>query len=311
MEGSTGAQTVTGNNHPRRRGRTYDSSTTRDRDAGGRTRRSRGQRRRQGVYWMLTIPERIYPDGFTDIPFPEIVYFKGQLEEGDTTGYRHYQVLAVFRRKQSLRSVSGMFPETNCELTRSDAADEYVWKEDTRVPGSQFEFGIKPTRRNNQRDWDDIWEKAKTGRFLEIEASVRVQHYRTLRAIASDFSQPIGIERVVHVFCGRTGTGKSRRAWTEAGLEAYPKDPRSKFWDGYQGQNHIVIDEFRGGIDVSHLLRWCDRYPVRVEIKGSSTCLTAGRIWITSNLHPRYWYPGLDEDTLDALLRRLRIVEFE
>jgi len=288
------------------------TSTTGNSDAGGRTRRSRGSRRRQGIYWLLTIPQRMQPDGFTELPFPDtIAYFKGQLEEGGTTGYRHYQVLVIFKRKQSLGSVQRLFPESHCELSRSDAADQYVWKEDTRVPDSQFEFGIKPVRRNNPRDWDAIWEKAKTGQFLEIEASVRVQHYRTLRAIASDFSQPIGIERIIHVFCGRTGTGKSRRAWSEAGLEAYPKDPRSKFWDGYQGQNHVVIDEFRGGIDVSHMLRWCDRYPVRVEIKGSSSCLTAGRIWITSNLHPRYWYPGLDDDTLDALLRRLRIVEFE
>lgn len=272
---------------------------------------SRQQRRRQGVYWMLTIPERLYPHGFESIPFPDsIVYFKGQLEEGDTTGYRHYQVLAVFRRKQSHRSVSGLFPETNCELTRSDAADEYVWKEETRV-GPQFEFGIKPVRRNNSIDWDDVWEKAKTNALDQIQTSVRVQHYRTLRTIASDFSQPIGIERTVYVFCGPTSTGKSRRAWLEAGLEAYPKDPRSKFWDGYQGQKHIVIDEFRGGIDVSHLLRWCDRYPVRVEIKGSSTCLAAERIWITSNLHPKYWYPGLDADTLDAVLRRLTITEFQ
>jgi len=29
---------------------------------------------------------------------------------------------------------------------------------------------------------------------------------------------------------GTTGMGKSRRAWEEAGLNAYPKDPRSKFW---------------------------------------------------------------------------------
>jgi len=30
------------------------------------------------------------------------------------------------------------------ELSRSDAAAEYVWKEDTRVPGTQFEFGSRP-----------------------------------------------------------------------------------------------------------------------------------------------------------------------
>jgi len=112
------------------------------------------------------------------------------------------------------------------------------------------------------------------------------------------------------VYWGSTGTGKSRTAWGEAGFSAYPKNPRTKFWDGYRGQENVVIDEFRGIIDIALLLIWCDRYPVIVENKGSSTCLQAKKIWITSNLHPRDWYPGVDALTLGALLRRLTITEF-
>lgn len=94
-------------------------------------------------------------------------------------------------------------------------------------------------------------------------------------------------------------------------MDAYPKDPRSKFWDGYRGHQHVVIDEFRGGIDISHILRWLDRYPVIVEVKGSSTVLKAEGIWITSNLDPRCWYPEADEETVSALLRRLNITHFQ
>jgi len=112
------------------------------------------------------------------------------------------------------------------------------------------------------------------------------------------------------VFWGVTGSGKSRRAWDEAGMEAYSKDPRSKFWEGYQLEENVVIDEFRGGIDISHLLRWLDRYPVRVEIKGSSKPLNAKKIWITSNLNPEFWFPEIDQETTQALMRRLTITEF-
>lgn len=119
---------------------------------------------------------------------------------------------------------------------------------------------------------------------------------------------PIGIERKVVVYWGPTGSGKSRRAWDEAGILAYPKDPRSKFWDGYNGQEHVVIDEFRGGIDISHILRWFDRYPVVVEVKGSAVILKAKKIWLTSNLHPDNWYIELDIETKEALKRRLEII---
>lgn len=119
------------------------------------------------------------------------------------------------------------------------------------------------------------------------------------------------MERTISVFWGRTGTGKSKRAWEEAGLDAYPKDPRTKFWDGYRSHRFVVIDEFRGGIDIAHFLRWCDRYPVLVEVKGGATALRAEHIWITSNLDPRNWYPELDSETVDALLRRINITHFQ
>lgn len=117
---------------------------------------------------------------------------------------------------------------------------------------------------------------------------------------------------MVQVFWGKTGTGKSQRAWAEAGMAAYGKDPRTKWWCGYRGEEHVIIDEFRGDIDIAHMLRWLDRYPVRVEQKGSSRPLACTKIWITSNLDPRQWYPLVDEDTREAFLRRLtNIIHFD
>jgi len=112
------------------------------------------------------------------------------------------------------------------------------------------------------------------------------------------------------VFWGRTGTGKSRRAWDEAGLEAYAKDPATKWWCGYEGQSAVVIDEFRGHINIDHLLRWLDRHPVQLEKKGGRCVLKATRFYITSNMDPRNWYLGLDSATVDALMRRLNITHY-
>jgi hypothetical protein len=156
-----------------------------------------------------------------------------------------------------------------------------------------------------------VWNDAKKGLIEKIPASIRVQSYRTLRSIAADYADPEPIERTCHVFWGATGTGKSRRAWDEAGMGAFSKDPRSKFWCGYRGQEFVVVDEFRGTIAIDHILRWLDRYPVNVELKGSSTPLVAKIIWITSNLSPEQWYPDCDPLTFAALRRRLTVVHFD
>lgn len=261
--------------------------------------------RRQGRYWILTIPQEQYT------PFlpPNVVWSKGQLEQGEG-GFLHWQIVVLFSKKVSLSVIRSTFGPVHGELTRSDAAENYVWKEETRVSGTQFILGLKPFKRNSVTDWDNVWTAAQSGDLLAIEADVRIRYYRTFCAIASDFAQAIAVDRTIYVFWGVTGTGKSRRAWEEAGLQAYPKDPRSKFWCGYINQVNVVLDEFRGGIDISHMLRWTDRYPVQVEIKGSSRPLLASTIWITSNLHPMDWYPDIDPQTKDALMRRLNITEF-
>lgn len=226
-------------------------------------------------------------------------------------GFRHWQICVAFDEKRTLQQVRDVFGRScHAELSRSEAATAYVWKDATSL-GQRFELGAKPIRRNSKTDWESVWNAAKLGDLNAIPANVRVVSYRTLRAIAADHDSPEPMERIVNVFWGSTGTGKSRRAWEEAGLGAYCKDPRSKFWCGYTAEEDVVIDEFRGGIDISHLLRWFDRYPVRVEIKGSSRPLCARRIWITSNLDPRYWYPDVDDMTLNALLRRLAVINFD
>lgn len=121
--------------------------------------------------------------------------------------------------------------------------------------------------------------------------------------------RPEACERTVEVFIGSTGTGKSREAWTRY-PNAYPKDPCTKYWCGYTQEEEVIIDEFRGQIGISHILRWFDRYPVTVEVKGGACVFRAKRIIVTSNLPVNMWYPELDEATLDALKRRISVRNF-
>ena len=238
----------------------------------------------QARYWILTIPEDRWepclPDG--------VEYVKGQKECGHATGYLHWQLIAYFKHNTTLYRVKRIFGDNiRAERTRSEAAEDYVWKEDTRVEGTQFEFGVKSFKRNNKTDWDKALQSAKSGVFEEIPPDVVIRCYGNLKRIYVDNLKPVAEEKCTHVFWGATGTGKSKRAWEEATLEAYPKGPTSIWWCGYAGHENVVIDEFRGSIGISHMLRWLDRYPVVVEVKGSSVVLKAKKIWITSNLHPR------------------------
>ena len=257
-------------------------------------------------YWMLTMPQHCY------MPYlpPGVSYIKGQLEEG-AGGYSHWQILCILPKPQRLAYLKKLFgQECHAEPTRSAASEAYVWKQETSVSGTQFVLGEKAIKRNSSKDWEKIKQDAKAGKLDDIPADIYVRNYRTLKAIEKDNLKASAMERKINVYWGKTGAGKSHAAWEEAGLDAYPKDPNTKYWDGYQGQENVVIDEFRGKIDISHMLRWCDKYPVVVENKFGACVFKAKEIWITSNISPEQWYPDLDEETKQALLRRLTIKSF-
>lgn len=224
----------------------------------------------QARYWILTIPQH----EFTPYLPPGVQFIRGQLERGGDTGYLHWQIIVAFQAKKRLAGVKSIFGnQCHAEPTRSSAANDYVWKEETRVAGTQFELGHRSIRRCDSTDWEQMLVLAKRGELASIPGDIQLRYYGNLKRIAADNMQPIAVERKVEVYWGPTGVGKSRKVWELAGLDAFPKDPRSKFWDGYRNQPNVVIDEFRGDIDISHVLRWFDRYPVIVEVKGSSTIL--------------------------------------
>ena len=196
-------------------------------------------------WWIVTAPESDYQDPSDGLP-DAIKYVRGQLEIGES-GFRHWQLCVCLKSKRGTSFVRNLFGgRAHVEPTRSSAARDYVWKDNTRVDGTQFEYGDLPHRRNAETDWEAIWDAAKKAEIDSVPPQIRVCHYGNLRRIASDHCTTVAMERRCLLFYGRTGTGKSRRAWDEAGVDAYSKDPRTKFWDGYRGETNVVIDEFRG-----------------------------------------------------------------
>jgi len=110
---------------------------------------------------------------------------------------------------------------------------------------------------------------------------------------------------------GPPGVGKSRHAHSTF-PDAYIKDGRSIWWNGYNLETEVIIDDLAPkSIDMNHLLKWFDRYKCYVQTKGGMMPLYAITFVVTSNFPPEDCYKlddGRDHPQLDALLRRLNVV---
>lgn len=115
-----------------------------------------------------------------------------------------------------------------------NGACDYGGKVKGRIWGP-WSWGTKPLKRNSAKDWDTIWENAKTGKISDIPADIRVRCYNQLKRIEKDHMVVTG----QHSDCkgywiwGASGIGKSTLARDlDALFNVYIK-PRKEWWDGY------------------------------------------------------------------------------
>ncbi|XP_065650655.1 uncharacterized protein LOC136078778 [Hydra vulgaris] len=96
---------------------------------------------------------------------------------------------------------------------------------------------------------------------------------------------------------GPPGVGKSWLASVICnmlfpGLEPFYKT-KSIWWDGYVGNDCVVWDDFRGDCyEVQELLKLCDRYQYRIQVKGGFVNFVSKVIIFTSNKKSWNLYSG-------------------
>lgn len=282
---------------------------------------SNGRNNEQGRFWCGTWNNPPEADNLGPSGWPAkcqlLRSVSWQLERSES-GTLHYQIYAEFRsniRFNKLRRTFGSEIHWEKRGGTRDQALAYVRKEETRVAGPFHAGEDYPKTKQGQRtDLEEVRKKIVNG---ATELEIANEHFGTwcanYRAFArfTILSKPKRREWITFttVYFGSTGTGKTRRADYEAGPDAYwvsrPSNGQPCWVDGYCGQEHVIIDEFYGWIQLSVLLRMCDRYAYNMQTKGGYTAWMPKKIWITSNVHPDAWYKNAEEVKRQALRRRL------
>lgn len=166
-----------------------------------------------------------------------------------------------------------------------------------------------------KQKWVDALESAKRGKFDEVDPHIQIQYFSSLRKIHQEslLSQPELSGALENFwYFGPPGTGKSRKA-RDLFPNAYFKAV-NHWWDGYAGESTVIIDEWEVGSGkfLGHYLKiWADRYPFKMEVKGSSLPLQRPqRIVVTTNYSIEECFAH-DRVLADAVRRRFTVVDFE
>jgi len=218
-----------------------------------------------------------------------------QLEQG-AKGTPHIQGYCYWSAAKSFNTVKGYFPWANLENARGSPAQNqaYCTKLEGRLEGP-WEFGEAPLQ-GKRSDLDEVKAMLDAGATLKEVSqehfSCFIRYHRSFREYKLLNTTPRDWPMDIEVLVGPSGIGKSREM-LERFPRAYWKSKNSgqqQFWDGYLGEETIIIDDYYGWFSYDYLLRLCDRYPFSLDTKHGTVQCSAKKICFTSNKHPREWY---------------------
>lgn len=243
----------------------------------------------------------------------QITYFIIGKEVGEK-GTPHIQGFIIFKNTKTFNQFKKWIPRCHVEPCKGSIQSNYDY---CSKDGDFLEFGIRPEEEPGKRnDLIAIKEAVLRGAApseIVVEHVSNYQQLRYMEGLMKYVKMPYDTVKDVYWLHGPTGSGKTREAMDmaqEIGKDVWISGRNLKWWDGYMGQETVIIDEFRADFCTFHeLLRILDRYAYRVEFKGGSTWLMAKTIIITSNVSPTQMFKHRVPEDIGQLLRRIKCVK--
>jgi len=239
-------------------------------------------------------------------------------EEVAKTGTPHLQGFIYWNDPKTLEAACKVIPKCAFKVSADNSRTGYAKAiAYCRKDGKVWEAGKPPASQKTKGEagalvYAEAYDQAVMGNLEHIDRVLLVRHYAAFKAIAKDYQKrPADLSSVCGIWIwGPAGVGKSRLARRLCDNKYYPKG-LTKWWDGYQSEEVVVIDDIspfhRELGDVAKL--WTDRFPFVGETKGSAMMIRPKYVVFTSQFEiEEIWN---DFATVQALKRRVTVVHIE
>ncbi len=236
-----------------------------------------------------------------------IRYFCFGKEICPKTQREHHQAWVQFEKpvlRTSLQRILRL-PGCHCEVMRGSCEENERY---VRKDGDVTQYGVFLTM-GQRVDIDEIRVRISEGDSALSIADSNFplwcrsrQSFSTYRMLCQKKSTAVWRGKLdVVLLEGRTRCGKTRLA-SKYGtyiIGGY----QLGWWDGYSGENCIIIDDFAADIPIQQMLRILDGYQLRLPIKGSFVYASWKRVIITTNVVSLY--SQAPNEHLDAFQARI------
>jgi hypothetical protein len=247
-----------------------------------------------------------------------IQYIRYAQEIGEKDGQPHLQGHFCLKKQMRFNALKKRLSDAGGdEVHFSVMRGSYEQNEEYEDKGGGpiFEDGVKPKNGRPKRKATEIYlellNEGKSVYEIVNEHSGALFHMRALQEyqrIKRARTIPAWREMKVIVLYGPTGTGKTRMGMSCPEKTFLMNPAKNEWWDGYQGEEVCVLDEYVEQWPITRLLKILDGYPIQLPVKGGFESAAFTTVILTSNVPPDSWYIGWAEASRAALSRRITAV---
>lgn len=288
----------------------------------------------QGRKWLLTInnpaerglTHKAIQDELKQ--FPSLLYWCMADEKGAT---EHTHLFFALEHPTRFSTIKRRYPTAHIDRAEGSAAEcrAYIqksgkWadsdKAETAHPGTFQEWGELPVERQGERtDLALLYGYIKDG-LSNFEIMEKNPDYilnlekieRARQAVREQQYRTIFRELEVIYIWGPTGVGKTRSVMEQHSYSGvYRVTDYTHPFDGYAGEDVLLLDEYGSNFKIRDLLHYLDGYPLNLPARYSNRVACYTKVYIISNLCLSKQYPDIQynsPETFAALLRRIHKV---
>lgn len=243
-------------------------------------------------------------------------------EVAPSTGTPHLQGYMYFKDNKTMSAVIKYLKKNNLDTHphlqpqkgTTEQASLYCKKD-----SQYYEKGTLPQKQGQRNDLEELKDEIIAGKSVDEivmdKPTLYHQYGRTLHKI-----EDIQMRKKFRNFqtlgewvYGETGTGKSEYAFKDYNPSTHYvyKYDNNDWQDGYEQQDIVIIDEFRGQLPLNALLTMIDRHPNHfLKRRGREPLpFVSKKVIITSSMSPAEVFKNLSaNDKLEQLYRRINII---
>lgn len=220
----------------------------------------------------------------------------------------HLQGFVNLSKQSRFTAIKKIMPRAHVEKARGTDEDNRKY---CSKAGDYWEHGEpqKAGKRNDLTRPAEMVKEGKTFREIAMECPVQaIKYHRGIKEVISAHHGPRDRNDPPTVIWlwGRTGVGKTRLVYDQfAEGQIYKKD-NTIWWDRYEWQQCILIDDFIGKWDYDYVLQLTDRFPFVGQVKGGYVEIDSPFIIFTCEHPPAHFWTGT---VLEQIMRRITMVQ--